>query len=109
VIVVVIVMETAVVVDVAVKGDNACYCNLFVCQGTNDQSKWMNQVLFKTCNLIYITMSKTKYNPVQSIYTVLASVCSTWRAKTKLTPAFTNALRQCFNNIGCILLIIECF
>jgi len=52
-------------------------------------------------------MYTTKYNPVQqSIYTVLASVCSTWRERTKLTPAFNKELHQCFNNIGNVLLMI---
>jgi len=73
---------------------------------TNAQSLWMNQVLFKTFYMMYDTMSETKYNPVQSIYTVLASVCSTWRRIPKLTPAFNKELRQCFNDIGNDLLVI---
>jgi len=67
---------------------------------TNVQSTWMNQVLFKTCYLKYVTMSKTKFNTVQPIYTVLASVCSSWRAMIKLNPAVINTLRQCVNTLG---------
>jgi len=73
---------------------------------TNIQSLWMNQVLFKTFYSMYNTMSETKYNPVESIYTVLASVCSTWRRIPKLTPVFNKELRQCFNDIGSFLLVI---
>jgi len=61
----------------------------------------MEQVLLKSFLLMNESLSKTAvHNSVQQVYTVLASVCTTWRSVAKGRQSFAKTLIQHSDELG---------